>query len=469
MLPTAPRAVAIYARISQDREGDGLGVLRQLADCRAEAERRSWTVAEEYVDDDISAYSGRERPGYQQMLRDLGDGRRDAVIVWHLDRLHRRPIELEEFVQVCTRAGVQHVVTLHGDFNLGSGDGLLVARLLAAVAANESDSKRRRGKRKALEVAQTGKPHMGGGFRPFGYKADRMTIDKAEAQILRTLAERVLAGESLPSLCRWLDESNIRTTGDKLWRPQVLRSVLLNPRYVGLRTYQGDILGPAQWAAIFPKDLGDRLTAKLTDPRRRTNRAARRYLLSGMCRCSKCGGTMYSMTRYDTRRYLCRSGPGFNGCGGMTITAQPLEEIIAEAVLFRLDTPQLEDALNGRALAAPHTTALQGAIDEDIAQLEELAQLYADRSITASEWVQARKAIEDRLTQTRRRLMSATGAQDAFTYIGQGTVLRGQWPTLNLDRQRAIVKAVLEHVIVHPGKPGVRWVDPQRAEPIWRI
>jgi site-specific DNA recombinase len=40
-----PGAVAIYARISQDRDGDGLGVLRQLQDCREEAMRRSLVVS----------------------------------------------------------------------------------------------------------------------------------------------------------------------------------------------------------------------------------------------------------------------------------------------------------------------------------------------------------------------------------------------------------------------------------------
>jgi site-specific DNA recombinase len=61
LMPTRS-AVAIYARISQDRAGEGLGVKRQLKDRRAEAERRGWTVFEEYIDDDISAYSGKDRP-----------------------------------------------------------------------------------------------------------------------------------------------------------------------------------------------------------------------------------------------------------------------------------------------------------------------------------------------------------------------------------------------------------------------
>src|SRR5688572_7056192 len=124
-----PNAVAVYARISQDRAGEGLGIRRQVEDCRAEAERRGWRVAEEYIDDEISAYTGRVRPGYRQMLEDIRAGQRDSVIVWHLDRLHRRPIELEEFVQACAAGGVTNVVTLHGDVDLGNGDGLLVARL----------------------------------------------------------------------------------------------------------------------------------------------------------------------------------------------------------------------------------------------------------------------------------------------------------------------------------------------------
>ncbi len=65
----------IYARISSDREGDGLGVARQLEDCERLAERKGWRVAERYVDDDVSAWSGKRRPEYERMLDDLRGGR----------------------------------------------------------------------------------------------------------------------------------------------------------------------------------------------------------------------------------------------------------------------------------------------------------------------------------------------------------------------------------------------------------
>ena len=160
-------------------------------------------IAEEYVDDDISAYSGKERPAYQRMLRDLAEGRRDGVIVWHMDRLHRRPVELERFVETCARAGVNDVVTLSGDINLVGGDGLLLARLLAAVTANESQSKGRRVARKAQEIAEPGRPAMGE-IRPFGFLDDRVSHRPGEAPVVRELAARALAGETLTSLARWL-------------------------------------------------------------------------------------------------------------------------------------------------------------------------------------------------------------------------------------------------------------------------
>jgi site-specific DNA recombinase len=118
-------------------------------------------VAEEYVDDDVSAYSGKRRPAYGRMLDDIQDGHRDAIIVWHIDRLHRKPIELEELARTFERAGVTDLRTVHGAFDLGAGDGMLIARLLAAVAANESDSKRRRGRRKMQEIAEAGRRGTG--------------------------------------------------------------------------------------------------------------------------------------------------------------------------------------------------------------------------------------------------------------------------------------------------------------------
>jgi site-specific DNA recombinase len=460
---TKRTAVAIYARISQDRDGSRLGITRQLNDCRDEAERQGWLVAEEYVDDDASAYSGKTRPAYERMLADIVARDRDAVIVWHMDRLHRQPRELEHFVDVCTLAGVTDVRTLHGDLDLGTGDGLMVARLLSIVAANESDAKSRRGKRKIRELAEAGAPH-GGGSRPFGFKDDRISHEPLEAQAIRNAAQSVLAGDSLSSAARALAESGVLTVHGNVWRTTTLRGLLLNPRNYGQRVHQGKPIGPGLWEPILSPEDGERLHLLLTDPARRTNRSARRYLLSGLCRCGLCGTKMYSVPRFDTARYLCRSGHDFGGCGRMAITARPLEAWITEAVLQRLDSPEMADALAGKSSDDASAAALHDQVQTDTARLQELAELWADGELDAGQWRAARSRLEQRVAASRKAISRLRGASVVDGWVGNATELRDRWEGLNLARQVAIVRAMLDHIVIQPATVrGGHAIDPNRS------
>lgn len=134
----------------------------------------------------------------------------------------------------------------------------------------------------------------------------------------------------------------------------------------------------------------------------------------------------------------------------MAIAALPLEQIITEAVLQGLDSPGLHDALASRVGDDQPANALNEQIAADTAQLDELAQLHTDREITAPEWVQARKSIEARSETTRHRHSGLSGTRHLDPYIGNGAGLRQQWDTLNLDRQRAIVKGLVDHVQILP-------------------
>ena len=117
---------AIYARISLDAEGDGKGVKRQIEDCRKLAGDLGWAIADEYVDNDISAHSGKLRPEYQRMLDDIKDRTIDGVLVYSVDRLTRRPIEFEDFDAVVQAAGLTQVSFVTGTMDLGSDAGLII-------------------------------------------------------------------------------------------------------------------------------------------------------------------------------------------------------------------------------------------------------------------------------------------------------------------------------------------------------
>lgn len=461
------KAAAIYARISSDQTGEGLGVARQLEDCRRLAADRGWSVAAEYVDNDISAYRGKTRPEYARMLADIEAGRIDAVIAYHQDRLTRRPMEWEQFVELCDRAGVEQLATVTSDIDFGNDNGMLVARITAAVAANESARKSARIRRKIQQNVEQGRPN-GGAQRPFGYEPDKVTVRESEAEIIRQLAARFLAGESLRSLVTWMNDQNIPTmAGAEDWRTTTLRQILIGGRIAGIRDHLGEPAGPAAWPAIITREQHDQILATMRSKQRTGRRAPRRYLLSGLLRCGKCGIKLYSSARQERRRYVCMSGPDHGGCGQLTVVAPPVEEWIAAAVLLRLDTPEMADALAGRAAADERHSALVAELDAARTRLGELAEMFGAGEISRAELLAARKPAEARVIAAERQLDQITGAHALDGLVGNGVALLESWDSLNLDRQHAIVRAVMEHATIMPGKSGARTLDPSRIVPTW--
>jgi site-specific DNA recombinase len=456
----------IYARISSDREGDNLAVSRQLQDCEQLAETKAWQVVERYVDSDISAYSGKRRPEYQRMLEEIEAGVVEAVVVYHSDRLHRHPRELEDFVDLCHRHKTK-LATVTGETDLSTHDGQLIARIQGAVARKESDDKSRRIRRKHEELAQAGRV-SGGGTRPFGYEADKRTLRPDEAATIRACARRALAGDSLRSICSDLNREGVRTVTGKEWSPQTLRRMLLSARISGQREHKGEIVAKAEWEPIITPAETQRLRAKLQDPDRRTNRSARRYLLARLLRCGHCGGPLVSRPRDDgSRRYVCASGPGSGGCGKLTIVAEPLEQFILDAVLHRLDSPELSKAVNG-STADPAGSEWQTEIERAQAKLDELAALWAEGEIGRSEWLTARRPIEKRLDTAKKRLAAINRTTTITPHLGNSAELREHWNEMTLSRQQQIVAALLEHVVVGPGRRGFNRFDRGRLRPVWR-
>lgn len=465
-----PKAAAIYARISSDRDDDQLGVTRQLQDCRKLAAAHGWEVAEEYVDNNLSAYSNARRPAYRRMLNDITGGLRDAVIVYNADRLLRKPSELEDLIEIAATARVKDLASVTGDVDLSNEDGRLMARVLIAFAAKESDAKSRRIKRKHEELAAAGK--FKGGRRPYGYDEDGRTVRPAEAAVIIEAANRVIAGESLRSICTDFDDRHILPAAAKCWTMTPLRELLISPRLVGQREHHGEIVATADWPPILSPDQGARLRAILTDPARRTNRSPRTYLLHGLLRCSRCGSRLYATPKGPTRRsYGCRSGPGFGGCNGISVAANPIELFITDLVLYRLDTPELATATAKSHRGSDDAARLSATLDSDRRQLAELSELWADQKITRAEWLHARKPIENRIDGATRKLraLDRTSALDGF--VSNGAELKAQWRDLPLSRQNAIIAAVLDYAVIEPdpNPRGSRRFAHDRVKPIWRV
>lgn len=464
---------AIYVRISLDREGGGLGVKRQEEDCRALANERGWTVAEVYVDNDTSATSKKPRPEYQRMLADARAGRIDAIVGWHIDRLTRKPRELEDLIDLFDDNGIQ-LATVKGEANLATDTGQLVARILASLARQEAQHMSERRKRRRQQDAEAGKPHQGG-TRPYGYKPDRVTPDPVEAAFVRDAARRVLAGESLRSVAIDMNERGARTSGGKPWSPSMLKQVLRTARISGRReTWTtksskgiGTIVAVDCWEPIITPEQSDKLRAMFSDPARQSHTRSTRakYLLSGILRCGKCGKPMTALAWEKGGKYLYRCPPAPVGCGRLSVLMKYAEPVVRNLALELIGRGDFRDRLNERAQVDP---AIVESVREDEETLEDLAGMMARGDMSRAEWKVARDVIQTRV-ETNKAMLKRQINMQALDLLDPDGDLVDQWDKLNTSQQRAVLGEVLDHVTVLPTDRRGEKFDPRRLVPEWRL
>jgi site-specific DNA recombinase len=481
------RRAAIYCRISMDRAGAGLGVARQEEDCRALAERLGWpVVGNPYVDNDVSAYSGKPRPQWQHLLGDIESGAVDAVLCWHVDRLTRSPRELEDVIELADRHGLA-LATVTGDIDLQTPTGRMVARLLGASARYESEHKGERQRRQIQQAAEAGH-QVAGGRRPYGYALERGTgrikaaVDPVEGPIVEECARRVLAGESIASLVRDLNQRGLPTSAGNRWNRTTLRRMLCSARisgrrehiptdsYQGVRPLVGEIVSAmSDWPAIISVDESNRLRALLTRPERcLTTGGSRKHLLSGILHCARCEQPMVGRSSRGVLRYVCNRNPdgGKGACGRMFITAAPSDDHIRDLVLTALDSPEMAQRLLRRDTAPDD---LHARIRADEEALDALAADHGAGEISRSEWKAARAPIVARLDAARERLATSTQTTALDGFVGTYADMLARWTGANVSQRRAVVTAVLEKVMVHPATVmGRNRFDSDRLDPVWR-
>lgn len=401
---------AIYVRISQDREGRGLGVERQEEDCRALAKQLGWTVRDTYCDNDISAsrFSNKKRPRYEELLADIEAGVVKAVIAFHPSRLHRRPLELERYIDISEKHGALTHTCRAGLWDLSTPSGRMVARQLAAVDAYESEQKSDLIKARRLQQAKKGE-WKGGGPRPYGFEKDGVTVRPDEAAEIVSATEAVVTGQSLRSLVRGLNERGVATaTGKGPWTSITLKDMLMRPRNAGLVQYtpldeRGKPILDAEtgepkveyatavWKELVPQETWRAACDILSDASRRKNGNHRggtvRWLGSGLYVCGVClqadlrvgASTDRRGTRTGKRHsYRCRNRQMFNGTGHVTREASALDRYVEELLVGRISDPRVLKKLRETpADAGIDTRALQVELAALGTREDKLGQNYA--------------------------------------------------------------------------------------------
>lgn len=443
---SAMTRAALYLRISQDRTGQHAGIERQRKDCMALAEARGWDVTGVYTDNDVSAFSRKPRPEFERLVADIEAKDVDAVVAWATDRLYRRTTDLDRLVDVLS--GVEVATVKSGDVDLSTADGRLRARILADVAQHESEKKGERVKSAAEQRARAGR--YGGGARRFGFtsRADDLVEDEAEA--IRWAYRHVADGGSLESVAReWKRRLHTGPQGGAITGVQV-REVLLRPMNAGIATYYGEEVGRTTSPVIIDEETFRTVRAIITDPKRRTTRGRpATTLLTGIMRCQYCGLPVTGATRQSRAGenhpiYACRAR-----C--VSRKRDRMDALITELVLTRLE----QDPEGFAAPVTPTTTDSKVAIEAEKmrSRLDGLAELFAAGELEPSDYASATRQARARLADLESKLASLNGTP-ATAKLLQASDVRAAWDAYDIKQQRAVIREVIDHIIVGRGTTG---------------
>lgn len=479
-MPTA----AVYLRISSDPTGQQLGITRQREDCLRLCTEKGWESIE-YVDNDVSASSGKKRSAYERMLADVRDGRIGAVIAWDLDRLHRRPIELEAFMALADDRQLA-LATVSGDIDLSTAQGRLTARLKGSVAAHEIEHKRARQLRAAEQKAAQGRPQW---RRAFGYLDDgSRQLDPRTAPMVADAYRTVLAGGSISDIARDWNKAGVYGLTGKPWSASTVSLFLRAPRNAGLRAHRGQIVGQGTWPPLVDESTWRTAQAVLNAPGRAPGRkTVRQHLLTGVLWCGKpgCGGwlngqwvMLHPTGRKPGRRkageplepptgqvghritYACKT------CRGCSVRAEAVEPLVYGALIERLAREDAVDLLKAEVHDEAETARLTAETNALYAQIRAAEAEYDDGIIDGRRLVARRERVAEKLAALETALQDQERLR-VFDGIPLGTPeVAEAIKELTPDRLRAILDVVVRFTVAPVGKGG-KVFKPERVRIDW--
>ena len=472
----------LYARISDDREGEELGVARQLKEERQLIQVRGGTVVLEREDTDISALKGKFRQGYEDIMAAAEVGLITHIVVWQLSRLWRNRRERAEGIERLARARVSVIAVKGPDLDMTTAYGRAMAGLLGEFDTMESEVKSERVLLKVAELAEAG-AIANGGYRPFGYrriylgegkrrKIIRDEIEESEAEIIRECAKKLLGGTPMRSIVKDLNERGIKTSTGGLWTMQAMRYMLRSGRIAGLRERNRKVVGPAVWPAIIDRETHEQLRALLDSKERAPGSRVRIHYLTGFVYCSGCvvRGVKMGVRRHPTTKklkYSCQP-KAEGGCGGRVIDLEELEKLVKLYMVGRLNDPKTLRELAARERKEDTRAAkLVELIEKDERRLARAKATMESEDVEEDEipeLVSSMRVIRARMADHRREL-AVVGSMPGLPEESLPD-LADRWDDLDLDRKQSLLRLFVDKILIKPHTPGTstKFFDPNRVD-----
>ena len=220
----------IYIRVStedQAREGFSLGEqeekLKQLCDYKG------YEVYKVYCDAGISAKDMEHRPKFQEMLKDMKDGKINYIVAYKLDRVTRSVRDLEELISQLEKYNT-YLVCDRDDVNTSTANGRFFVRMLTVLSQLEIEIVSERTKFGLNGAIKSG--HLPGQVA-LGFKKDgnrKTIIDPATAPIVKRVFDLYLQGKTFLQISNMFNEEKVL---NKNWKDTHIERIINNRLYMG--------------------------------------------------------------------------------------------------------------------------------------------------------------------------------------------------------------------------------------------
>ncbi len=263
---------AIYTRKSSEegleQEFNSLDAQREAcASYVASQKHEGWVLLPTHYDDGGLSGGNLERPALKQILKDIGGGLVDQIIVYKIDRLTRSLADFSKIVDVLDAAKASFV-SVTQSFNTATSMGRLTLNMLLSFAQFEREVTAERIRDKIAASKRKGL-WMGGNV-PLGYEANGRTlkINNPDAKTICQLYELYEQHQTVRAVKEEADRLKLRTkkrtgrsgtvSGGGAFDRGHIHHILTNPIYAGrirhkTKVFEGQhpaIIAPSRWDGI---------------------------------------------------------------------------------------------------------------------------------------------------------------------------------------------------------------------------
>ena len=490
--------VALYARVSSDRQDVDLSIAAQLRALRDYAEKNDYLVAREYVDE---AESGRiaDRPEFQKMLNEAAkpEAPFKEILVWKFSRFTRKREHAVAFKSMLRRRGVRVVsITEQAD---DTPTGKLLEAIIESVDEFYSENLAQEVTRGMREAASRG--FWMTTYAPYGYKRvhvqdgaakrPKLELNPPADAVVRRVFDMVLQGRSIPDVTKTLNAEGIPTTNGKKWLKTTIHTMLSHEAYTGTVVWGANAkdgappvrVEDAHPAIVSKRDfqrarrlLGSRAPKKV-NPRR----ASSPYLLSGISKCETCGKAMTAAEAKSGKYtyYICHSllKRGKGTCKTPRLNAKSFEKLIVneirENVLTESNIRDLVKLLDEEMdeVARDQRERLQN-IEEELEDVKKrLGRIWNHIETTDTEMADASDRIREHRKRKKKLEVAAKEARallkerrqfldSADTIAAFAAEMSEFLKTSELTETKAFVGSFVKEVVVKPGRAAIVYSIP---------